>query len=300
MRRTVTFVIGAPATGKTTFIKKHFDNRHAIFMDVYHYQQKAFDDAGVKDKIPFSKGFECLYKANEALLSDIISDVQIKDLVVEQTLFKAKRRIAYIDKIRESIKDVDIVFYVMSPSDELWETYIAQRKMDESLKSLKNLAEQIEFPNPSEGIDKIYEVVGSEIRLRMDAPKPDIVQEARKELLEEAERMRQEKEEREKHLRLCESMKERPFYHYCEVCGATVYCTAKEAYDSGWDYPPIPWSFGLLGPRICGNCSVKDTLFWKIHQQPLPVVFEKELTEKELKTWRRIKNEPESLLTKEE
>ena len=40
-------------------------------------------------------------------------------MVIEQTFFKAKRRIAYIDTIKEKYPDVQIVVYVMSPDDDL-------------------------------------------------------------------------------------------------------------------------------------------------------------------------------------
>ncbi len=39
-----------------------------------------------------------------------------------------------------------------------------------------------------------------------------------------------------------------------------------------------------------------DTIFWKVQQQTFPIVLENRLTEQELKTWQRIKKEPESLL----
>ena len=84
------------------------------------------------------------------------------------------------------------------------------------------------------------------------------------------------------------------------LCGKKEFLTAKEAFDSGWDYPPQIGHFGLLGPRTCGNCQMKDTLFWKIHQnRKIPIVCEGELSPEELVTWRRIKGEPESLLQDE-
>ena len=42
-----------------------------------------------------------------------------------------------------------------------------------------------------------------------------------------------------------------------------------------------------------------DTLFLKVQKQKFPIVIEKTLTEEELKTLNRIKNEPESLLEEE-
>jgi len=93
-------------------------------------------------------------------------------------------------------------------------------------------------------------------------------------------------------------MNERPFWHYCEVCGKKEFLTAQQAFESGWDYPPHIGHFGLLGPRTCGGCQLIDTLFWKTNTSgKLPIVCEGELTPEELVTWRRIKGEPESLLT---
>ncbi|MBQ3553653.1 MAG: AAA family ATPase [Clostridia bacterium] len=298
MNTTLTFVIGATASGKTTFIQNYFSNENAVLLNVYDYQQAAYKEAGFGAHIPFAQEFKCLYKANENLLTDIIETLQQgKNVVVEQTLFKAKRRIAYIDTIRKSVKNVVIEVYVMCPTIPVWETYINKRGLDYSAERLKSNAEEIEFPNPSEGFDKIYEVIDNEIRERMDAPNPEIVATALKELQEETERLNKEENEKKQRLALIESMNHRPFWHYCECCGTKVYCTAQEAFDAGWDYPPRVGSFGLLSPRTCDKCNITDTLFWKVQQQSLPLVIEKSLTEKELKTWQRIRNEPESLLT---
>lgn len=73
----------------------------------------------------------------------------------------------------------------------------------------------------------------------------------------------------------------------------------QEAFEAGWDYPPKIGTFGLLGPRTCGNCLLTDTLFFRVYQQENSIVIERNLTEKEAQTWQRIKNEPESLLEPE-
>lgn len=86
------------------------------------------------------------------------------------------------------------------------------------------------------------------------------------------------------------------FWHHCEVCGKKVFCTAQEAFDAGWDHPPQIGKFGSLGPRTCGECALKDTLFWKVDQQNIPLVLESTLSEDELVTWNRIKGEQKSLV----
>ena len=299
MSRTVKFVIGAAASGKTTFIKNHFsEDKNTIILNVYDYQQATYKKMEEFGCISFMEEIECLKNANEAILVDIIEALkEKKNVVVEHTLYKTKRRIAYIDAIRKAIKNINIEVYVMCPTDSVWEKYINKRKLNVSkIKAQKN---EIEFPNPVEGFNKIYQVIDGDIRLRMDTPNYEIVKNAYKDLEEEAQKLKKDKEKREQRLALIESMNTRPFWHYCEVCGTKVFCTAQEAFDAGWNYPPQIGHFKLLGPRNCGKCSLMDTLFLKVQKQKFPIVIEKTLTEEELKTLNRIKNEPESLLEEE-
>lgn len=292
----VTFVIGANATGKSHFIRKHFSDKDVEYLNVYDYQERAYKEAGMSGRLLNSENRKCLYNANLMLLADIIELLQKgQSVVVEHTLFKAKRRISYIDAIREAV-DAEIEFFVMCPRDEMWKAFIAERRLQGNLKYYKSMAEEIEFPNPAEGIDRIFQVIDGDIQLRMDSPTPEILPLVRQELKDEAERMYKEEERKTKHRELLDSMNTRPFWHYCETCGEKVFCTAQEAYDTGWDYPPRIGKFGLLGPRTCGNCGLADTLFWKVQQQSIPLVIEGNLTKNELVTWQRIKNEPESLL----
>lgn len=299
MSRTVKFVIGAAASGKTTFIKNHFsEDKNTIILNVYDYQQATYKKMEEFGYISFMEEIECLKNANEAILVDIIEALkEKKNVVVEHTLYKTKRRIAYIDAIRKAIKNINIEVYVMCPTDSVWEKYINKRKLNVSkIKAQKN---EIEFPNPVEGFNKIYQVIDGDIRLRMDTPNYEIVKNAYKDLEEEAQKLKKDKEKREQRLALIESMNTRPFWHYCEVCGTKVFCTAQEAFDAGWNYPPQIGHFKLLGPHNCGKCSIMDTLFLKVQKQKFPIVIEKTLTEEELKTLNRIKNEPESLLEEE-
>ena len=95
----------------------------------------------------------------------------------------------------------------MHPSDERWEENIKERKLNRGLKAYKEQAERdMEFPNPVEGFDAIYEVVDGEISLRMDAPLPGLVEQAKKELAEESERIQREEEESRKRKDLLEKL----------------------------------------------------------------------------------------------
>ena len=134
----------------------------------------------------------------------------------------------------------------------------------------------------------------------MEPPRPEILEPAREELAKEAEAIRQKEKEGAKRANLLESMKERKFWHYCEVCGKKAFITAQESFDSGWDYPPHIGQFGILSPRTCGNCLMINTLYWRIITSGrLSIVCEDDLSPKELIIWRRIKGEPESLLLEE-
>lgn len=297
------FVMGATATGKSYFINQNYADQDVDILDIYEYQQKAYDEAGFGEMIPFEEQFRCLKRANDMHLYDIIKKLQQgRNVIAEQTFFKAKRRISYIDEIRKAV-DVEIEVYVIQPGDEQWAENIAERKLGRSLQAYKEQAENdIEFPNPAEGFDAIYVVADDKITLRMDEPLSEILEQSRRELAEETKQIQREDEERRKKEELLQSMQTRPFWHYCEVCGTKAYITAKQAFNSGWDYPPNIGFFGLLGPRTCGKCALTDTLFWKVNNEkkvPLPVVIEGMLTEEEKIIWRRIKAEPESLLGEE-
>lgn len=86
--RKLSFVIGATATGKTHFIEHNFSDENSVVLNIYDYQQKAYDEAGFKEAIPFSAKFRCLKKANEMHLHDIIEELeQGHNVVAEQTFF---------------------------------------------------------------------------------------------------------------------------------------------------------------------------------------------------------------------
>ncbi len=299
---TVSFVIGSTASGKSSFIEQNFADMDVVFLNVFDFQKQAFDEVGVHNKISMHEQIRCLLKANDRLLEVIIENLQQgKSVVCEHTFLKAKRRITYIEAIREAVSEVLIDFYVMQPSDETYKEYLKKRDLlvFDSFEYYKDMLSDLEFPNIAEGFDQAYEVVDNTIILRIDPPKPELVDKAHKELIEESERIRAEDEKKKAKKELLESLKHRPFWHTCECCGKAELLTAKQAFDEGWDYPPTMGCFGVLGPRTCGNCSITDTLYWKIQQQGLPVLIKKDLNSKEMEILNRIENEPECLLKQE-
>lgn len=116
--------------------------------------------------------------------------------MAEQTFHKVKRRIGYIEAIREAV-DAEIEIYVMMPDDAQWEINLRARNDKRSVETAKRQAEEdIEFPNPAEGFDRIYEVTGDRITLRMDTPAPEIIDKAKAELEEERKKQIEEAKKR--------------------------------------------------------------------------------------------------------
>ena len=98
-------------------------------------------------------------------------------------------------KGRKVVSDVEIEFYVMSPSETTYKNRLEKRDLlkKSSFQFYKDMALDLEFPNVAEGLDRAYEVLdNSVVQLRMDSTKPKLIDLAHKELFEEAERMRKE------------------------------------------------------------------------------------------------------------
>ena len=83
------------------------------------------------------------------------------------------------------------------------------------------------------------------------------------------------------------------YIHVCEVCGRRESLTPEEAYEEGWDYPPKMGAFGILSPRTCPFCSIDKTSWWAIAVEHKS---KEELTDEQLETIRRVKNEPDSII----
>ena len=221
------FVIGANAMGKTHFIRLRFGGKGMTCFNIYAYQKRVYQKEGVGEFVPMGAQFRYLMRANQMLLEDIKEALtRDEDVVVEHTVYMAKRRIAYIDVLRKAIRDLTVDVYVMRPSIAQWQMNAGSRGEGDRFQSYKKEAEIIEFPNVSEGIDAIYEVIDGEIKLKMDPPRPEICESAKRALAEETAHLQSEDEAREKRRQLVASMRDRPFWHYCEVCGNKEFITA--------------------------------------------------------------------------
>ncbi len=286
------FVIGGNASGKSYFINQHFPEKIYHRMNIYDYQTKLLDEAG---SVPMQEHIRLLHRAQGMILEDALELLKNgENVVMEHTLLKAKRRIAYLDKIK-ACTDAVISVYAMIPSETVWKERCAQRGLERPASP----PDELEFPNPAEGFDKIYEVTENGIRERWDDAIPGLAENSRKELEEEQKQFALEQEQKERHNQLLESMKTRKFWHYCEVCGKKAFLTADEAHRLGWDYPPKIGFFGMLSPRTCPGCPMQETLYWKVQQQEIPLVIKHLLSPEERITWERIRKEPESLLEEE-
>lgn len=297
----VVFVIGANYTGKSHFIEHNFWERGYTVLNVYDYQKRLEKDK----RFQRLSSLEKLFQANDMLKADIVDLVrQNLDVVVEQTFFRALRRIGFIEAIREVSEDVPVEIYVMTPSDEQLLKNCVQRaeELSEDPKQMydrvkREITKIFEFPNPSEGFSKIYTVSGSDVSERWDAPDQSIVEKAKAELREEAERRAEKQAAAERHMQSIRDAEHIRFWHYCEVCGKKELLTATEAFKQGWDYPPGIYRYRLLSPRKCGDCSIADTLWFKLSTGKTRL---SELTDREKETLERIQNEPESLMPTED
>lgn len=82
--------------------------------------------------------------------------------------------------------------------------------------------------------------------------------------------------------------------HICEVCGKAKIMTPQEAFDEGWDYPPMMGTFGIVSPRTCGDCVMVDTLWMAIQAGTVKSV--DDMTEEQKVILARIQNEPASIM----
>lgn len=301
----IRIIIGTAYSGKSYFAQTRFPD--ALKLDIYEYQNQ------VKSEGALPNSFAILYEANERIKKDLVDAVaEHKDVVMEHTLFKCKRRIVYVDAIRE-VSDERIELYLMWPSEDRLKDNILKRDgdrddNDDFFKHIKNVQKEIEMPNTAEGFSKIYIVKDDVIEEYVAPANEEMVTRAREELREENERLQAEREREEARLReeqereaklqiAIENTKTNPFWHYCDGCGKKELITSKEAFENGWDYPGVDgiyksrrhYGFGCLAPRTCGKCGIETSLQWKIMSG-------EDIGDEGRNALERIKNEPMSLM----
>jgi len=70
------FVIGATATGKSYFIQQKYAKKGIELFDIYDYQQRVYDEAGVKETVSHGKQIRCLMKANALLFGEVLESLK--------------------------------------------------------------------------------------------------------------------------------------------------------------------------------------------------------------------------------
>jgi len=83
-----------------------------------------------------------------------------------------------------------------------------------------------------------------------------------------------------------------PHLHICDGCGAEELLTTEDAYQKGWDYPPMCGPWGTLAARTCPNCGVQTSAWWSLAVDGKSFA---ELSEHHQNTVRRVRAEAEEL-----
>ncbi|MCI8397842.1 MAG: ATP-binding protein [Oscillibacter sp.] len=184
----VIFVIGANYTGKSYFISRTFSGGQYALLNVYDYQKRLAEERRRRQGryASFPELYQETHQANRLLKEDIVALVrQGRDVVAEQTFFRALRRIPYLDAIR-AVSDTPVEVYVMQPTEEELLRNCRQRNPDSAEGACRSILREIrdifEFPNPAEGFSRIFTVTEGRVAERLDPPDFEAVERAREEL----------------------------------------------------------------------------------------------------------------------
>lgn len=295
----VKLVIGVPASGKTHWINNCKEFTDMEKLDIYLYQQLVRKEFTDEEYTSSHDTYRILFEANERIITDIVDLVKDgKDVVVEHTLYKMKRRLQIIDAIRK-VDDVPIEIYLMQPSDEqLQKNCELKDAEDEYMFSrAKRQMEDIELPSVDEGFAKTFYVKDGRVEEYRAGVSDEQLVEARREIEDEQESIRAEREQEIAFEKAVEETKTKRFLHICDGCGKREFLTSKEAFEDGWDYPGADglykdrkyFGFRTIAPRTCGECGITTSIFWKMMSG-------ENLTDEDKKGLERIQNEPMCLL----
>lgn len=282
----INIVIGPSWSGKYEFIIKNFPEHEILSVGVLQRE--------MLDENPDGDFLGIIVKAHEQIIEEFIQRLtEKKDVVMAHTLYKPKRRIAYIEKIRE-VSDEPIDIYVMQPSDEQILDYIeADKERSGSLEQVKFGLRQLEIPTKEEGFAHVYMVNEKGIQDWTD--KPHEIK-----IINSSTNITRKEYKEKRHTSSINGFGKQPFKHLCEVCGKVKVMTSKEAYDEGWDYPgedgiykSMPgFGFGIMSPRTCEKCGMEETAYWALVAEKKSI---EQLDERKKQAIERIVQEPNIL-----
>lgn len=298
----VKLIIGVPASGKTHWINNCCEFTDMEKLDIYTYQQLVQKEFTDEEYTSSYDTYRILFEANERIIKDIVDFVQTgKDVVVEHTLYKMKRRLQIIDAIRK-VSDTPLEIYLMQPSDDqLQKNCELKDREDEYLFfRVKGQMKDVEIPSVGEGFAKTFYVRDGRVEEYKSEVLEEQLAEARKEIEDEQEAIRVEREQEIAFEKAVEETKNKKLWHICEGCHKRELLTSKEAFEDGWDYPGADgvykdrkyFGFKTIAPRTCGECGITTSIFWKMMSG-------EDLSDADQKGLERIKNEPMCLLEEE-
>ena len=138
----VIIVMGPPASGKSTFIKENFKDKEVI--DLFDFQEHI---------LPTYESIWQSYVDCAECLKEKIKEG--KDIVLEHTLLKRKRREWYISQIRE-VTDDDIIICCILPTIDEYCRRCKNRKQLITKSTAKSMLDELEIPTKDEGYKSVY------------------------------------------------------------------------------------------------------------------------------------------------
>ena len=143
--------MGIPGVGKTTYIKERF-KKDVIVLDLYTFQCKYG---------AFQGYYELMKELKEKIKDDNRNG---RDIVVEHTILKRKRRKEYVEAIREVTDEEISLVFIDKTDDEIFNQLMERYEkmgliIDEKLKDttreeIKANRETLEKPNET----KLYKI----------------------------------------------------------------------------------------------------------------------------------------------
>ena len=151
----IKIVLGPNATGKSHYINKNYKNTDYYLMNIREYHDRMLGELAIDNMIPYDLYYKVLSEAQQKIVEDAIDILRTgRSVVMEHTLFKAKRRTEYIEKIRSKIETTREA-YQMTPSKEQWLRNVKKAELDISIEAQE---EEFEAVNSIEGFDAVYQV----------------------------------------------------------------------------------------------------------------------------------------------